>query len=158
MCSKTVALAFSIRYFYLYEANHRIHRLSKSHPGLFDAKKRTSAFTWRDFAKSAGFSSAIFLKYVCEGKKNLSRSGAKAVALAMGLTGFDNAYFQVIVGDPGFGNSYYWTSTPSKMYYSGQTTGKPIGIGSTYLILETQTVWFQVIDMGLAFAVRCVKD
>ena len=125
---------------------------------FFDAKKRTSAFTWRDFAKSAGFSSAIFLKYVCEGKKNLSRSGAKAVALAMGLTGFDNAYFQVIVGDPGFGNSLYWTSTPSKMYYSGQTTGKPIGIGSTYLILETQTVWFQVIDMGLAFAVRCVKD
>ena len=64
---------------------------------FFDAKKRTSAFTWRDFAKSAGFSSAVFLKYVCEGKKNLSRSGAKAVALAMGLTGFDNAYFQVMV-------------------------------------------------------------
>ena len=40
---------------------------------FFDEKKRTSAFTWRNFAKSAGFSSAIFLKYVCEGKKNLSR-------------------------------------------------------------------------------------
>lgn len=68
------------------------------------------------------------------------------------------AYGFDFVGDPGFGNSLYWTSTPSKMYYSGQTTGKPIGIGSTYLILETQTVRFQVIDMGLAFAVRCVKD
>ena len=122
-------------------------------------RKERCGFTWRDFAKSAGFSSAIFLKYVCEGKKNLSRSGAKAVALAMGLTGFDNAYFQVIVGDPGFGNSLYWTSTPSKIYYSGQaTTEEPIGIGSTYLILETQTVGFQGNDLGLAFAVRCVKD
>ena len=126
---------------------------------FYDEKKRASAFSWRDFAKSAGFSSAVFLKYVCEGKKNLSRSGAKAVALAMGLTGFDNAYFQVIVGDPGFGNSLYWTSTPSKIYYSGQaTTEEPIGIGSTYLILETQTVGFQGNDLGLAFAVRCVKD
>ena len=64
---------------------------------FFDEKKRTSAFTWRNFAKSAGFSSAIFLKYVCEGKKNLSRAGAKTVASAMGLTGFDHAYFQVMV-------------------------------------------------------------
>lgn len=64
---------------------------------FFDEKKRTSAFTWRNFAKSAGFSSAIFLKYVCEGKKNLSRAGAKTVASAMGLTGFDLAYFQVMV-------------------------------------------------------------
>ena len=69
------------------------------------------------------------------------------------------AYGFDFLGDPGFGNSHYWTSTPNKMYYSGQaTTEKPIGIGSTYLILETQTVWFQVNDLGLAFAVRCVKD
>ena len=64
---------------------------------FYDEKKRTSAFTWRDFAKSAGFSSPVFLKYVCEGKKNLSRTGAASVATAMGLTGFDSVYFQAMI-------------------------------------------------------------
>ena len=64
---------------------------------FFDEKKRTSAFTWRDFAKSAGFSSAVFLKYVCEGKKNLSHRGAISVASAMGLNGFDATYFYSMV-------------------------------------------------------------
>ena len=64
---------------------------------FFDEKKRTSAFTWRDFAKSAGFSSAVFLKYVCEAKKNLSHRGAISVASAMGLTGFDATYFYSMV-------------------------------------------------------------
>ncbi|MBO7059634.1 MAG: TIGR02147 family protein [Fibrobacter sp.] len=64
---------------------------------FYDEKKRSSAFTWRDFAKSAGFSSPVFLKYVCEGKKNISRASAAAVAAAMGLVGFDSAYFQAMI-------------------------------------------------------------
>ena len=64
---------------------------------FYDEKKRSSAFTWRDFATSAGFSSPVFLKYVCEGKKNISRVSAAAVASAMGLVGFDSAYFQALI-------------------------------------------------------------
>ena len=30
----------------------------------YDERKRSSAFTWRDFARVAGFSSAVYLKYV----------------------------------------------------------------------------------------------
>ncbi len=63
----------------------------------YDERKRDSAFTWREFAQNAGFSSAIFLKYVCEGKKNLSISAAGLVANAMGLAGFEKTYFVLMV-------------------------------------------------------------
>ena len=63
----------------------------------YDGRKRNSAFTWREFARDAGFSSAIFLKYVCEGKKNLSLSAAGSVANAMGLAGFERTYFILMV-------------------------------------------------------------
>ena len=58
----------------------------------YDERKRDSAFTWREFAQNAGFASAIFLKYVAEGKKNLSVSAASSVANAMGLAGFEKTY------------------------------------------------------------------
>ena len=63
----------------------------------YDERKRSSAFTWREFARDAGFSSAIFLKYVCEGKKNLGLSAAGSVANAMGLAGFERTYFVLMV-------------------------------------------------------------
>jgi uncharacterized protein (TIGR02147 family) len=63
----------------------------------YDERKRSSAFTWRDFARDAGFSSAVYLKYVCEGKKNLSVGAAGSVAAAMGLAGFDSTYFVLMV-------------------------------------------------------------
>ena len=63
----------------------------------YDERKRTSAFTWRDFARDAGFSSAVYLKYVCEGKKNLSIGAAGSVAAAMGLVGFEQTYFVLLV-------------------------------------------------------------
>lgn len=63
----------------------------------YDERKRTSAFTWRDFAKAAGFSSAVYLKYVCEGKKNLSVAAAGSVANAMRLAGFEYDYFVLMV-------------------------------------------------------------
>ena len=59
--------------------------------------KRRSSFTWREFAEKAGFASAIYLKYVGEGKKNLSASGATQTARAMGLDGFELAYFELLV-------------------------------------------------------------
>ena len=63
----------------------------------YDERKRCSAFTWRDFARAAGFSSAVYLKYVCEGKKNLSLGAAGSVANAMSLAGFENTYFVLMV-------------------------------------------------------------
>ena len=63
----------------------------------YDERKRSSAFTWREFARDAGFTSPVYLKYVCEGKKNLSIGAAGSVANAMGLAGFENTYFVLMV-------------------------------------------------------------
>ena len=63
----------------------------------YQERKRVSAFTWRDFAKKAGFTSAVYLKYVGEGKKNLSAAGALQTAQAMGLDGYELDYFGLLV-------------------------------------------------------------
>ena len=60
-------------------------------------QKRCSAFTWREFAKLAGFASGSYLKLVCDGKTRLREEGAKKTALAMGLTGFEFDYFVLLV-------------------------------------------------------------
>ena len=43
----------------------------------YDERKRSSAFTWREFAKLAGFASGSYLKLVCDGKTRLMEEGAK---------------------------------------------------------------------------------
>ena len=63
----------------------------------YDERKRTSAFSWHMFAQKAGFASDVYLKYVCEGKKNLSVGSAGSVANAMGLVGFEYEYFVLMV-------------------------------------------------------------
>ena len=63
----------------------------------YEERKRCSAFSWQKFAQDAGFSSAVFLQYVCEGKKNLSVGSAGSVANAMGLVGFEYEYFVLMV-------------------------------------------------------------
>ena len=63
----------------------------------YDERKRCSAFSWHAFAQKAGFSSDVYLKYVCEGKKNLSIASAGSVAIAMGLVGFEYDYFILMV-------------------------------------------------------------
>ena len=60
-------------------------------------KKRTSAFTWREFAKLAGFGSPVYLKQVAEGKFNLSESAVARVAAAMNLVGYEADYFGAMV-------------------------------------------------------------
>lgn len=40
---------------------------------FYSEKKRTSAFSWRDFAARAGYSSPVYLKLVSEGKNGLNR-------------------------------------------------------------------------------------
>ena len=56
-------------------------------------RKAKSVFTWQEFAKMAGFTSPVYLKYVSEGKFNLSGEAASRVAQAMHLTGYEQEYF-----------------------------------------------------------------
>ena len=64
---------------------------------FYDEQKRLSAFSWREFARAAGFASPTYLKLVCEGKTRLSPSGAQNVGAAMGLVGFELEYFKRMV-------------------------------------------------------------
>ena len=63
----------------------------------FDWRKRTSAFSWREFSKQAGFASPSYLKLVCDGKSSLSRVGLMQVAAAMDLGSFELEYFKLMV-------------------------------------------------------------
>ena len=63
----------------------------------FDWRKRSSAFSWREFSKIAGFSSPSYLKLVCDGKSSLSRVGIPLVAAAMGMNEFEQEYFKLMV-------------------------------------------------------------
>ena len=69
---------------------------------FYDERKRTSAFSWREFSKLAGFKSPVYLKLVCEGKSSLSLVKMDQVAHAMGLVGYELAYFKEMVK---FGNA-----------------------------------------------------
>lgn len=68
----------------------------------YEERKRSSAFSWREFAKQAGFVSPAYLKLVCDGKTSLSKPGVAKVAQAMGLDGFNLDYFRQLVR---FGNA-----------------------------------------------------
>jgi uncharacterized protein (TIGR02147 family) len=63
----------------------------------YDERKRLGAFSWREFCKSAGFSSPNFLKLVCMGQSNLSRPKIGDVAKAMGLSDYEEDYFRELV-------------------------------------------------------------
>lgn len=60
-------------------------------------KKAKSAFTWPEFARAAGFSSPVYLKYVSEGRFNLSDAAVERVAAAMHLSGGDLDFFREMV-------------------------------------------------------------
>ena len=68
----------------------------------YEERKRTSAFSWREFAKIAGFVSPSYLKDVCSGKTNLSKVTMDRVASAIGLAGHEVTYFEAMVQ---FGNA-----------------------------------------------------
>ena len=64
---------------------------------FYDERKRTGAFSWREFSKLAGFTSPTYLKLVCEGKSGLSKVKMLQVSKAMGLTGYEEKYFSLLV-------------------------------------------------------------
>jgi uncharacterized protein (TIGR02147 family) len=63
----------------------------------FAEKKASSRFSWREFAKRAGYSSPIFLKLVAEEKSSLSPEGVERVGLALGLTDKEQEFFRLLV-------------------------------------------------------------
>ena len=64
---------------------------------FYEDQKRTSYFSWREFAKLAGFSSPTYLRLVSEGKSNLSRVSMNRMISAMKLAGFEANYFKALV-------------------------------------------------------------
>lgn len=64
---------------------------------FYESRKKCSAFTWREFAKLAGFSSSGFLKLVCDGKTRLSKVGVEKVLHAMNLSDAQAEYFRAMV-------------------------------------------------------------
>ena len=64
---------------------------------FYAERKVKSAFTWREFARMAGFSSSVHLKYVSEGRFNLGEDAVERVAKAMGLGGNRLEYFRAMV-------------------------------------------------------------
>ena len=60
-------------------------------------RKAKSAFSWQEFAKAAGFTSPVYLKYVSEGRFNLSASAAEHVAESMHLAEYERAFFVELV-------------------------------------------------------------
>ena len=65
-------------------------------------ERKTFGFSWNAFASSAGFSSTVFLQYVCEAKTNLSEKTASQLPSAMGLVGYEVDFFKLLVA---YGNA-----------------------------------------------------
>jgi len=63
----------------------------------FAEKKASSRFSWREFAKRAGYASPVFLKLVAEEKSSLSPEGIERVGLALGLTDREQEFFRLLV-------------------------------------------------------------
>lgn len=60
-------------------------------------RKAKSAFSWQEFATAAGFSSPVYLKYVSEGRFNLSEEAAERTARSMQLADFECDFFVEMV-------------------------------------------------------------
>ena len=63
----------------------------------FAEKKASCRFSWREFAKRAGYASPVFLKLVAEEKSSLSAEGIERVGLALGLTDREQGFFRLLV-------------------------------------------------------------
>lgn len=63
----------------------------------FAERKARAGFTWREFAKLAGYASPVYLKLVADGKSTLSELGVERVASALGIVGKELQYFRLLV-------------------------------------------------------------
>lgn len=60
-------------------------------------KKKTAGFSFRAFAKVAGFSSPVFIKLVMEGKANVAQAGAAKLCNALGFKNSERRYFKNLI-------------------------------------------------------------
>lgn len=67
------------------------------HDAVTDLKKQSVGFTYRNFAKAAGFGSPNFLLLLIKGERNLSVKAAAKIAKAFGLEGLQINFFENLV-------------------------------------------------------------
>ncbi len=60
-------------------------------------KETPRGFSYRQFARQAGYASSSFLKHVIDGERNLSQASIGKVAKALGLDGRDRDDFELLV-------------------------------------------------------------
>ncbi|GHV13978.1 hypothetical protein AGMMS49938_09340 [Fibrobacterales bacterium] len=63
----------------------------------FAEKKASARFSWREFAKRAGYTSPVYLKLVADKKSTLTADGVERVGLALGLTDKEQDFFRLLV-------------------------------------------------------------
>ncbi|MGE0614492.1 MAG: TIGR02147 family protein [Bacteriovoracia bacterium] len=61
------------------------------------SRRVRKSFSFRSFAKAAGYSSPSTIQMVIQGKRNLSPNGAEKTAAALGLNGAEKSYFLNLV-------------------------------------------------------------
>lgn len=64
---------------------------------FYEERKRTTGYSYREFAADTGMNSSSWLLLLIKGKKNLSADTAKRVALALKLTELEKEYFEALV-------------------------------------------------------------
>ena len=62
-----------------------------------DRKKISRSFSYRWYARQAGFASPVFIKLVMDGKSKLSEKSALALGTGLGLSEQENIYFCTLV-------------------------------------------------------------
>lgn len=99
-------------------------------------RKAKSAFSWQEFAKMAGFSSPVYLKYVSEGRFNLSEDAAIRTAQAMHLADFECKFFVEMVKFDHAKNDAEKRSAFSKMITIAEANKAKILEGESFRFFE----------------------
>ena len=99
-------------------------------------RKAKSAFSWQEFAQTAGFSSPVYLKYVSEGRFNLSEEAAGRTARAMHLADFECEFFVQMVKFDHAKNDDEKRSAFSKMVSIAESRKAKIVDGESFRFFE----------------------
>ena len=99
-------------------------------------RKAKSVFSWQEFAKMAGFSSPVYLKYVSEGRFNLSEDAAIRTAQAMHLADFECKFFVEMVKFDHAKNDAEKRSAFSKMITIAEANKAKILEGESFRFFE----------------------
>ena len=117
-------------------------------------RKAKTAFSWQEFAKMAGFSSPVYLKYVSEGRFNLSAEAAARVASAISLADFECDFFVEMVKFDHAKNDDEKRAAFSKMVSIAESHKAKIVDGESFRFFED---WKNPVLRELAPAMPGVK-